>query len=406
MSFTNQRQHGFPLIVNDESSTRLDRIRIEGKNQGSFDENWLQNLIYSNTNLLPVNEIEPAFSPLIPICRELPTPAGPLDILFCNDRGMLTLVECKLWRNPEARREVVGQILDYAKEFSRWSYEDLNEAISRRNGKGNSLFQIICGINSEIEESEFVDSVSRNLKSGKFLLLIVGDGIREGVENISNFLQKHASLNFTFALVEEACFLLPDEQGGGILVQPRTIAKTEIIERSVVRLDHSSMVVEEPDEKTITHKSIGKRTNLTEQEFYQAIKEIDPESANQLPQFFNDCSSIGLRISSRPASMVLNWESENGFLFNFGTILKDGKVDHYYFAGKAEEMGRLDIGEEYLDKISSLFSDGRVVKLGKSWLWRVKNNGQAIKVNEMLKVKDQWLEIISKMMEKINHAST
>ena len=29
------------------------------------------------------------------------------------------LIECKLWRNPEARREVVGQILDYAKVLTR-----------------------------------------------------------------------------------------------------------------------------------------------------------------------------------------------------------------------------------------------------------------------------------------------
>jgi hypothetical protein len=48
------------------------------------------------------------------------TPAGPLDALFINRHGALGLVKCKLWRNPQARREVVGQILDYAKELARW----------------------------------------------------------------------------------------------------------------------------------------------------------------------------------------------------------------------------------------------------------------------------------------------
>ncbi len=40
-------------------------------------------------------------------------------------RGYLTIVETKLWRNPEARREVVGQIVDYAKELSTWDVEEL-----------------------------------------------------------------------------------------------------------------------------------------------------------------------------------------------------------------------------------------------------------------------------------------
>lgn len=124
---------------------------------------------------------------------------------------MLTLVECKLWRNSEARREVVGQLLDYAKEFSRWSYEDLQSAVQKALGRtGNVLFDIARGMENDIDEAEFVDNVSRNLKRGRFLLMIVGDGIRESVENIANFLQEHSGLHFTFSLVELALFHLPE----------------------------------------------------------------------------------------------------------------------------------------------------------------------------------------------------
>ena len=37
-----------------------------------------------------------------------------LDNLIMTNRGQLALVEVKLWRNPEARRKVVAQALDYA----------------------------------------------------------------------------------------------------------------------------------------------------------------------------------------------------------------------------------------------------------------------------------------------------
>ena len=53
----------------------------------------------------------------IPICRERNTPSGPIDNFMVTPTGLPVFDECKLWRNPEGRREVVGQILDYAKEF-------------------------------------------------------------------------------------------------------------------------------------------------------------------------------------------------------------------------------------------------------------------------------------------------
>jgi len=52
-----------------------------------------------------------------------------------NSSGYLTLVETKLWRNPESRRTVIGQIIDYAKELSRLSYEGLLDAIRRVDPK-------------------------------------------------------------------------------------------------------------------------------------------------------------------------------------------------------------------------------------------------------------------------------
>jgi hypothetical protein len=42
----------------------------------------------------------------------------------------------------------------------------------------------------------------------------------------AEFLQAHAHLNFSFALVELAVYSLPDELGGGRLVQPRVVCRT------------------------------------------------------------------------------------------------------------------------------------------------------------------------------------
>ena len=118
----------------------------------------------------------------------------------------LTLAEFKLWRNPQARREVIGQILDYAKEIASWSYEDLQREVSRALKRpGNVLFDLVRATDPDVEEGVFVDNVTRHLRRGEFLLLIIGDGIREGVENIVDFVQQHSGLHFNLAWWKQRC---------------------------------------------------------------------------------------------------------------------------------------------------------------------------------------------------------
>ena len=81
-----------------------------------------------------------AFAHPVPVCMELNTPADSIDTLYATPQGKLVVLEAKLWRNPEARRTVVGQVLDYAKELGSWTYEDLQREVSRRTGRhGNAL---------------------------------------------------------------------------------------------------------------------------------------------------------------------------------------------------------------------------------------------------------------------------
>jgi hypothetical protein len=85
----------------------------------------------------------------------------------------------------------------------------------------------------DLDEARFVDSVARYLQRGEFLLLVVGDGIREGAGALVEFLEGHGTLHFTFGLVEVAIYRTPAE---ALLVQPRIVARTEIVRRFVVQL--------------------------------------------------------------------------------------------------------------------------------------------------------------------------
>ena len=59
-------------------------------------------------------------------------------------------------------------------------------------------------------------------------MLIIGDGIREGVESIVDFVQQHSGLHFNLALVEAALYRDKQDQ---IIVQPRIVTRTEIVPR-------------------------------------------------------------------------------------------------------------------------------------------------------------------------------
>ena len=229
--------HPLPILISDQGSgILLERIPLTGAaGTGAYNEDWLQDLLYKHPQSLPITEINPSFAGLVPICRELLTPAGPLDVLYATREGRLVVLEAKLWRNPEARRKVIGQILDYAKELSHWSYETLDAAIRaavrRDQGTAKSLFEVVSEQHGELDEAQFIDAVSRNLRRGELLLLIAGDGIRENVGAITNFIEDHGTLHFTFGLIEMAIYQMPN---GMHLVQPRVLARSEVIRRIVV----------------------------------------------------------------------------------------------------------------------------------------------------------------------------
>jgi len=72
------------------------------------DEAHLQEVLAASPHWVP-GVPEGSFS-----VRELYSSAGPVDVVIVAPDGALTVVECKLESNPEKRRMVIGQLIDYA----------------------------------------------------------------------------------------------------------------------------------------------------------------------------------------------------------------------------------------------------------------------------------------------------
>jgi hypothetical protein len=281
------RQHGVPLLL-PSSSRAVEPLRpVIQQGDGSVSEAYIQALVHEHPACLPIAEIDGMFSGPVPICTELDTPAGPIDNFMVTPSGLPVLVECKLWRNPEARREVVSQILDYAKELSRWSSSDvLREVRHRLKRDGNPLLELVRAVDPQLDEQLFNDALTANLRRGRFLLLIVGDGIREGVEAIAEYLQLHAGLHFSLGLVELPIYVMPN---GDRLAAPRVLAKTVLITRTVVAVP-DGYALDEAEDPTSAGAIDPERTELAEQskrlwtEFIDHyLKLEDPEQPKPKP---------------------------------------------------------------------------------------------------------------------------
>ncbi|MBN9216514.1 MAG: hypothetical protein J0I79_01045 [Mesorhizobium sp.] len=224
------RQHCVPILLGD-SAVPLELVQSRCSFEPTSEAD-IQALIHRHPGSLPIAEIDSLFCDPVPICTELNTRAGAIDNFMVTTSGLPIIVECKLWRNPEGRREVIGQILDYAKELSRWTSSDLQREVSRRlNRQGNPILELVRERLPTVDEIAFNDTLTQNLRRGRFLLLIVGDGIREGVEAIADYLQRHAGLHFSLGLVELPIYAMPS---GGRIVVPRVLARTAILSREVV----------------------------------------------------------------------------------------------------------------------------------------------------------------------------
>jgi hypothetical protein len=172
----------------------------------------------------------------VPLCREFPLRHGAsnvfLDLLGVSPTGRLVLIECKLWRNPGARREVIAQLFEYASLMSGLTYSDLEAKLKQARGMTgeNPLFKAVSAAHPDIEEASFVDSVNASLRSGDFLLAIAGDGIRSDLHALRNLLANQGGLLARLALLEIRLFR---DASGRTLLVPNVPVQTELVKREV-----------------------------------------------------------------------------------------------------------------------------------------------------------------------------
>lgn len=114
-----------------------------------------------------------------------------IDHLFVDQDGIPTLVEIKRSSDTRIRREVVGQMLDYASNVSNyWKLEKLQQAINETYGDAATTVQEFLEADDESAVDDFWGQVDSNLKEGRIRLVFVADLIPIELQRIIEFLNE------------------------------------------------------------------------------------------------------------------------------------------------------------------------------------------------------------------------
>lgn len=218
---------GAIYLVGPNGLKRMDAVRplIEADPQKLI-EDYPELISESDRNLLLLK-------------REQASEGGVLDHLFVTRDAIPVLVEVKRWENPEIRRKIVAQMLDYAaNNWATWEDGDAEQLFRERCISSTPLHvpEEILGefVGPDINSSAFWSQVDQNMRDGTMKLLFVADEIPLELRRIVEFLndqgmraEVHAiSLNY-FRSEDGQMALAPQRFGKNAQTEARRARKAE-----------------------------------------------------------------------------------------------------------------------------------------------------------------------------------
>ncbi|MEX2382117.1 MAG: hypothetical protein WD490_07025 [Opitutales bacterium] len=163
-------------------------------------EDLLQTLLEKYPSLLAGDQINPKTPRRwLLVKREADVPGQEngggrwfLDHLFLDQEGIPTLVEVKRSTDTRIRREVVGQMLDYAANGVKyWPIESLRSHFeSTCEIEGVAPETKIAELIAEGDQDEFWLKVKTNLQAGRIRMLFVADEIPDELRRVVEFLNE------------------------------------------------------------------------------------------------------------------------------------------------------------------------------------------------------------------------
>lgn len=252
------------IVEADGTTKEMNQIRCKDENRE------LKKLLLENLDLIPGDQIKPEDP-----CRwllikdEMPVPdpstginRWSIDLFIVDHEGIPTFIECKRYEDSRSRREVIGQMLDYAANgHYYWSATEMSEfALESAKKKGKNLGEYLNELDSEhTENDDFFERVENNLKEGQLRLMFFLEEAPQELRSIVDFLNRQ--MERTEVLIVEAKQYVKD--------------KTKIVVPLLFGYTEQARMVK----KSITVTTASSK-RWDEQTFFTALGKTAPEQTN------------------------------------------------------------------------------------------------------------------------------
>ena len=214
-----------------------------------FDEGWLQEAIARNPELViaPCREAKLTDEAWAVWGREVRVgSAGTVDVLLVSESARIGLVETKLSYNPESRRSVVAQTLEYAIHFPQVDPADLPPmpAVDRRP------FADMEDVRTRVEDGDYLLVIAGDLLDGRAVKLgrtLLGRHLVHGWDLAMVEVSVYRPLPVAPAGPVGRCLLVPHIRGA-IVPEGRQVVRIKVDgDRNRVTVDHAAPVTDVAD---------------------------------------------------------------------------------------------------------------------------------------------------------------
>ncbi len=308
----------------------------------------LQRVLEKNPDLIPGEQINPDDPRRwLIIKREMPVPdpnsgsdRWSIDFLLADQDAMPTFVECKRFNDTRSRREVVGQVLEYAANGQFYWTKDQLRNLAEETLKQSSLTLdgAIRTLNppGDLSIDAFFDRFQANLQEGQVRIVFFLEESPFELRSIVDFLNKQMELAEV------------------LIVEARQYSRNElrIIVPSLFGYTEQARLIK----KSVTVTSAASRRKWDQASFLNdARAKIGDNSAEALQSFLDACVAIGAELAWGTGATKGSFTLRIPALCqpSLFTVYSDGDMS-VNFGGLNDKRGTEAVRELFAEKLDQI----------------------------------------------------
>lgn len=218
--------------------------------------------------------------------------AGIVDLLFVTSDGLPVVVEVKLARNAQARREVVAQAIDYVSALTLLTVDELDERVA--GALEAALYKLT--IDSPVDFNVLWRNVGANLRAGKARLIMALDEATPSLERIFGFLARSSDLDVQLLTVQKY-----ETKVGQVFVSRMRTSPTQV-----------------GSERTDGSKLAGTPNPIEEERVITVMAAGNPKkvgsAARERFALYKTGMTVGQFLAAGGSRADIRWDSSHGFI--------------------------------------------------------------------------------------------